>query len=72
MKRLHLLIIAAGILFGLAGCEKQKITNQASVDVFVKAMKNAQGVTVYTTIHSVFSYSLMSGVRVKSPDGTTT
>jgi hypothetical protein len=72
MKKLHVLAVVALILFTLSGCEKQKITNQASVDVFVKAIKNSSGTTVYTALHSVFSYNIMTAVSVKSPDGTTT
>ena len=71
MRKLQLLTLVALTIFGLSGCEKAKVTNEASADVFVKAIKNAQGVAVYTVIHSVFSYNVMKSVSVKSPDGTT-
>lgn len=70
MKKLNLLALVALVLFGLSGCEKEKIENVASADVFVKSIKNAQGVTVYTPIHSVFSYNKMKSVSVTSPGGT--
>ena len=63
-------MLVALILLGLSGCEKAKVTNEATADVFVKAVKNAQGVTVYTAIHSVFSYNVMKSVKVTSSDGT--
>ena len=72
MKKLQLVAFVALIMLGLSGCEKVKVENQASVDVFVKAIKNAQGVTVYTPVHSVFSYNKMSTVSVTSPSGSTT
>ena len=71
MKKLQLISLAALILLGFSGCEKAKITNQATADVFVKAIKNAQGATVYTAVHSVFSYNVMKSVSATSPDGTT-
>ena len=70
MKKLHLLTLVAFILLGLSGCEKAKVTNQAVADVFVKSIKNAQGATVYTVMHSVFSYNGMTSVSVTSPNGT--
>lgn len=69
MKKVHLLTLIALIMLGLSGCEKAKVTNEASADVFVKSIKNAQGATVYTAIHSVFSYSPMKSVSVTSPGG---
>jgi len=69
MKKVHLLTLIALIMLGLSGCEKAKVTNEASADVFVKSIKNAQGVTVYTAIHSVFSYNPMKSVSVTSPGG---
>jgi len=72
MKKLHLLTLIALIMISLSGCEKAKVTNGASADVFVKAIKNAQGITVYTAVHSVFSYNTMTSVSVTSPTGTVT
>ena len=57
-------------MVGLSGCEKAKVQNEASADVFVKAIKNAQGATIYTAVHAVFSYNVMSSVSVKYPNGT--
>jgi hypothetical protein len=70
MKKVHVIALGALIVIGLSGCEKIKVQNEASADVFVKAIKNAQGTTVYTSIHSVFSYNKMTSVSVKSPGGT--
>jgi hypothetical protein len=70
MKKLHLLTLVALIMLGLSGCEKGKVTNEATADVFVKTIKNAQGATVYAIIHTVFSYNGISSVKVTSPDGT--
>ncbi len=70
MKKVHLLTLIALIMLGLSGCEKAKVTNEATADVFVKAIKNAQGTNVYTAIHSVFSYNVMKSVSVTSPGGT--
>lgn len=67
MKKLHLLTLSALILVGLSGCEKAKVENVASADVFVKSIKNAAGATVFTPIHSVFSYNKMTSVGVTSP-----
>ncbi len=71
MKKLHLLALVVLIMAGLSGCKKEKVANQASVDVFIKAIKTPQGATLYTVIHSVFSYNIMTSVSVASPDGTT-
>jgi len=71
MKKVHLLTLIALIMLGVSGCEKEKITNVALADTFVKAIKNAQGETVYTAVHSVFSYNVMKSVSVTSPGGTT-
>lgn len=70
MNRLHFGVVVALIVLGLSGCEKAKVTNQASADAFVKAIKNAQGTTVYAVVHSVFSYNKMTSVKVTAPDGT--
>jgi len=70
MKKTHLLTLIALIMMGLLGCEKAKVTNEASADVFVKAIKNASGTTVYAAIHTVFSYNAMKSVSVSSPGGT--
>lgn len=72
MKKLHLLALVALIMLGLSGCEKATVENIAAADVFVKAIKNAQGETVYVPIHSVFSYNKMTSVSVTSPSGTST
>ena len=58
-------------MLGLWGCEKVKVENQAAADVFIKAIKKADGTTAYTAIHSVFSYNVMTTVSVTSPAGTT-
>jgi hypothetical protein len=71
MKKAHLLTLIALIMLGLSGCEKAKVANEATADVYVKAIKNAQGVTVYAAIHSVFSYNVMKSVGVTSPGGAT-
>ncbi len=71
MNKLQVLALAAILMTGLAGCEKAKITNLASADVFVRTMKNSQGAVVYAAVHSVFSYNIMTSVSVKSPDGKT-
>ena len=70
MKKLHVMTLAALIMLGLSGCEKAKVVNVASADVFIKAIKNDQGIPVYAAIHSVFSYNTMTSVSAKSPDGT--
>lgn len=69
MKKLHLLAIVALIIVGLSGCEKAKVANDAAADVFVKSIINAQGATVYTAIHSVFSYNTMTSVLAQTPAG---
>lgn len=71
MKNLQVIALGALIILGLSGCEKLKVQNDASADVFVKAIIDDQGTTVYALIHSVFSYNLMASVSVKSPDGST-
>ncbi|HZK97668.1 MAG TPA: hypothetical protein VFC67_25925 [Prolixibacteraceae bacterium] len=68
--KLQLLSLATLILLGLSGCEKAKVTNQASADVFIKAIKNTEGIPVYTVVHSVFSFNTITSVSVTSPDGT--
>jgi len=68
--KLQLLSLATLILLGLSGCQKAKVTNQASADVFIKAIKNTQGTPVFTVIHSVFSFNTITSVSVTSPDGT--
>lgn len=70
MKTIHLITLTALIILSFSGCEKAKVTNQATADVFVKSIKNAQGATVYTAVHSVFSYNVMKSVSVTSPSGT--
>ena len=70
MKKLHLLALVVLIMAGLSGCKKEKVANQASVDVFIKAIKNTQGATAYAVIHSVFSFNTITSVSVTSPDGT--
>lgn len=72
MRNLHLLALAALTMVGFAACEKAEIANEASADVFVKAIKNSEGTTVYTPIHSVFSYNKMTSVAVTAPGGTIT
>jgi hypothetical protein len=72
MKKLHLLALVLLIMIGLSGCEKAAVNNEAAADVFIKAITNPQGVTVYAAIHSVFSYNKMKSVSVVAPDGTTT
>ena len=57
-------------MFGLSGCEKKVVTDTATADVFIKALTNDQGVTVYAAVHSVFSYNAMKSVSVIAPDGT--
>jgi hypothetical protein len=73
MKKLHVLAVGAVMMFGLAGCEKTKVANQAAADVFVKAIRNPLDTskTVYAAIHSVFSYNSMTSVGVTSPGGAT-
>ena len=71
MRKLHLLALVALIMVGLAGCEKATVTNEATADAYIKSIKNAQGVSVYVVVHSVFSYNVMKSVNVTSPDGTT-
>jgi len=68
--KLQLLSLATLILLGLSGCQKAKVTNQASADVFIKAIKNTQGTPVFTVINSVFSFNTITSVSVTSPDGT--
>ena len=70
MKKLHLLALVALIMLGLSGCEKAKTVNQAWADAFVKTIKNSQGATVYSVIHTVFSFNGMKSVSVTSPGGT--
>lgn len=71
MKKLHEITLIILAVFALAGCEKQTVEKTASADVLVKAIKNAAGNIVYTTIHSVFSYNKMTSVTVLSPSGKT-
>jgi hypothetical protein len=71
MRKLHLLALAALIMLGLSGCEKAKVANDASADVFVKSIINPQGATVYTAVYSVFSYNQMTSVSVLSTAGST-
>ncbi len=71
MKKIHLLTLMALIILGLSGCEKAKVTNVAIADTYVRAVKNAQGVTVYAAVHSVFSYNVMKSVSITSPGGNT-
>lgn len=68
--KLQLLSLATLILLGLSGCKKEKVANAATADVFVKAIINTQGATVYTVIHSVYSFNTITSVSVTSPDGT--
>lgn len=70
MKKIHLLAIVLLIMVGLSGCEKSAVTDSASADVFIKALTNDKGVTVYSAVHSVFSYNVMKSVTVVAPDGT--
>lgn len=70
MRKLHLLAIVALIILGLSGCEKAKTVNQAWSDAFVKTIKNPQGATVYSAIHTVFSFNGMKSVSVTSPGGS--
>lgn len=70
MKKLHLLALVALIMLGLSGCEKAKTVNQAWADAFVKTIKNSQGATVYSVIHTVFSFNGMKSVSVTSPGGS--
>jgi len=72
MKKIHLLTLVILTMFGLSGCEKKVVTDTAAGDVFIKALTNDQGVTVYAAIHSVFSYNTMKSVTVVAPDGTQT
>ena len=69
MKNLQVLTFIVVIMIGMLGCEKVKVENEASGDVFVKAIKDANGTTVFTAIHSMFSYNNMASVSVKAPDG---
>lgn len=69
MNILKSLILVTLIVVGLSGCKKTKNENVANVDVSIKAIKNAQGVTVYAALHSVISYSVMKSVSVTSPSG---
>jgi len=69
MKKLHLLALVLMVMVGLSGCEKGTTTDTATADVFIKALTNDQGVTVYAAIHSVFSYNTMKSVTVVAPDG---
>ncbi len=71
MKKFQVLLLVSVILVGLTGCEKGTVTNVASADAFIKSKVNAQGVTVYAVVHSVFSYNIMDKVTVTSPGGTT-
>lgn len=70
MKKLHLLALVILIMFGLSGCEKNAVTDIATADVFIKALTNDQGVTVYAAVNSVFSYNVMKSATVVAPDGT--
>jgi hypothetical protein len=72
MKRIQVLALVAFLLIVLGGCEKATVTNQASVDVFLKIKKNSQGTTLYAVVHSVVSYNLMSEVKVTAPNGSST
>ncbi len=72
MKKFQVLVLVSIILLGLVGCEKGTVTNVATADAFIKSKVNAQGVTVYAVVHSVFSYNTMSKATVTSPGGTTT
>ena len=73
MKQLKFLALGTVIMLGLAGCEKTAVTSSASVDTFIRSIKNPKDTThvLYAAIHSVFSYNLMANSSVISPDGTT-
>jgi hypothetical protein len=72
MKKLNLLAFVASIMVGLSGCEKATVENVAAADIYIKAITNAQGNTVYAPIQYVFSYNTMTSVIAKSPTGLTT
>jgi len=73
MKKSHLLALAGILILGFTGCEKAKVQNEATVDVFIKSIKNDQGTTVYSPLHTVYSYNgSLTAASVKAPDGTIT
>ncbi len=73
MKQLKFLALGAMIMLGLSGCEKTAVTSTASVDTFIRSIKNPKDTThvMYAAIHSVFSYNLMANSTVVTPDGET-
>jgi len=73
MKKIYIIIFTSFILFGLAGCEKATIIDQASADAFIQSIKNPADTSkiVFAVVHSVFSYNLMSSVSVMAPISAT-
>ena len=69
MKKLHIIIFIGFILYGLAGCEKATIVDQATADAFIQSIKNPNDTSkiVFALVHSVFSYNLMTSVSVQAP-----
>jgi len=80
MKKLHIILLISFILYGLAGCEKATIVDQATADAFIQSIKNPTDTAqvVFAVVHSVFSYNRMTSVTViapitaASPDSITT
>jgi len=73
MKKLHFLTLGILIMLGLVGCEKATVVSTASVDTFIRSIKDPKDTShvVYSAVHSVFSYNLMSAASVVTPDGLT-
>ena len=73
MKKLYYLIIGVVISISFTGCEKAKVVSIATVDTFIRSIKNSADTskTVYAAIHSAFSYNLIASVTTATPGGQT-
>jgi hypothetical protein len=69
MKKLYYLIIGVLISISFTGCEKAKVVSIATVDTFIRSIKNPADTskTVYAAIHSAFSYNLITSVTAVTP-----
>ena len=73
MNNLKLIALAIALVLGFTACEKATVVSEATADVIIRAIKSPKDTStiVFAAVHSVFSYSLIAGVSVVSPDGET-
>ena len=73
MNKLILITLGIAITLGFTGCEKATVVSEATADVFIQSIKSPKdtSIIVYSAIHSVFSYNLISSASVVTPDGET-